>query len=710
MRPPRPTGGLLLLGLLLAPARASAQDYAPRWDRLERLAAAVEADSIPKQQIEGEARRAVIWAAQRTVRGREARTVARLAIAAGAPFAPPDSLMPLGERFWRAGATRALRSALAADSGDVEAALMLERLFPYPAPWIEPERELAHLCALAARHVALPPELVVAWVGMELERGHPDTAARALDRLGPGDLPDAQRWHLSAQVEFALDDPRAAASYYRGAAKIIDAAGAAPYRRDVAWIADSTELASWDSMRTAGGDAAVWLRRFWQRRDLADLRPPGSRLAEHFARYRTALKDYRWDLEASLAIGVPSVPGAGEEFNKSDADIRFPVSGEFKGSPLSMDYRYRPLSGILDDRGLAVMRHGMPTDVADMPGMTGMYQTLWRYDTPTGPLMLSFSRPGGPGSADPKFGMVARNRPFGDLATACVVDPSLCVLAGVVVAGGRTTAPAERARLGYTQMREIAERTDDHARRFETRLESYAQAYGIPGEGVLLVVAARAEQLPAGRLRSEAIVADPDDGRFAFHGDTTWQGSTSAGPDGYVGAWQLLPVPPGRWQVGVVLSDGAGQRGNGTTVRGVPVADPDRSALQLGDLILGREESGIAWRRFGEQVPLNPTGAWRREEAAVLTLEVVGAVRGDSYGVAIAVRRLDDPADRTRLRIEESLTAERDRFLVQRRIALQQLEPGDYLVEVTITPADGGAAVVRMRALPVRDGVVSPES
>ncbi|MCA9723163.1 MAG: hypothetical protein KC489_12330, partial [Gemmatimonadetes bacterium] len=68
--------GLLLLGLLLAPPRASAQDYAPRWDRLERLAAAVEADSIPKQQIEGEARRAVIWAAQRTVRGREARTVA----------------------------------------------------------------------------------------------------------------------------------------------------------------------------------------------------------------------------------------------------------------------------------------------------------------------------------------------------------------------------------------------------------------------------------------------------------------------------------------------------------------------------------------------------------------------------------------------------------------------------------------------------------
>jgi hypothetical protein len=695
----------LSLTFLLASAPLAAQDYSPDFARIEALVSQVEAgNAAAKPELERVGRGLYTWAAQRRVTGTTAHVVARVGLAAGAPFAHPDSAVTQREAFWRGGLVRALHNALAADSGDVIAAEMLERLEPYPHIWMEPERELAHLRALVVRHTELPTALGLAYVGLELERGDPERAGvmlLMLDREAVGLV----RWHhLDAQAHFARGQPYSASRYFEGAHRIRATAEAQVYRDDLEWIAEPEELAAFDSLVPGDSTHAVWLRKFWTRRDLEDARLPGTRLREHFERWRLALREYRWDLSGSHVEGKSSTPFMGFEYN--DGDTKFPKHrfGEFP--EIAYAARFLPLSRVLDDRGNAIMRHGAPNKEVILPGITSMGQTMLMWSKPASTLVMSFSRPAISWinrQPSQHWGMVARNMPVGDLLVGCQIDAGLCALAGTAESGGETDHQSERTRTRYTAMRELAESTEDNRERFARPLEAYVQSYGIAGGGVLVSYAIRARDLESGVARLRIVAGSLADGEIIAMTDTTRRWPPTDNPQAFVSGWTVVDAPPGTWRVGVVVSDSARQRGNGAAFDAVPViAGEACRSLCLSDPILGRESSGLRWNGLGRSIPLNPTGAWLQSEEGVLSAEVYGLVPGRNYRLSIELREGRDANARSRLVITETLGADAPMMFLQRNLSFANLGAGVYRLVMRITDAESGESVERERMVPVR--------
>jgi hypothetical protein len=693
----------LSLTFLLASAPLAAQDYSPDFARIAALVSQVESgDSAAKPELERTGRGLFTWAAQRRVTGTTAHLVARVGLVVGAPFAHPDSAVTQREVFWRSDLVRALHAALATDSGDMVAAELLERLEPYPHIWMEPERELAHLRALAARHTELPTALGLAYVGLELERGDPERAwvmLLMLDREAVGLV----RWHhLDAQAHFARGQPYSASRYFEGAHRIRATAEAQVYRDDLEWIAEPEELAAFDALVPGDSTHAVWLRKFWTRRDLEDARMPGTRLREHFARWRSALKEYRWDRMASHAAGIGSTPRMANIGFRGD--ILFPPPRVLEQAEAVYHNRLVSKSRVLDDRGALVMRHGAPFREVNMPGRAALAQAVLRWETDSGALVVSFSAPGGIGSED-RFGMVARNIPVGDLLTTCQLDSELCALAGLIEASGVESAKlqAERTRNRYQAMRDTAESSDANPERFSKPLEAYVQSYGIAGGGVLVSYAIRARDLESGVARLRIVAGSLADGEIIATTDTTRRWPPTDNPQAFVSGWTVVDAPPGTWRVGVVVSDSARQRGNGAAFDAVPaIAGATCTSLCLSDPILGRESSGLRWNRLGRSIPLNPTGAWLQSEEGVLSAEVYGLVPGRNYRLSIELREGRDANARSRLVITETLGADAPMMFLQRNLSFANLGAGVYRLVMRITDAESGESVERERMVPVR--------
>ena len=695
----------LPLTLLLASGPLAAQDYTLDLPRIEALVARVESgDGSAKPQLEREGRGFFTWAAQRRVSGDTAHLVARVGFAVASPLSDPDSAVPQREVFWRSGIVGALRNALAVDSGDVAAAEQLIKIAPYPHTWIQPDRELAHLRALFLRHGFLPTEVGIAYAGLELERGDPERAQlmlRLLDRDSVGQV----RWtHLEAQAHFAGAGGYGERRYFDGAMFIRDAADAAVYRQDLQWIAEPHELAEWDALVLGDSTHLVWLRKFWERRDLEDSRMPGTRLREHFARWRLALREYRWDREGLRLMGRASTPKMGLEYNEF-TDIKYPRS-EFMPSDIAHAGRYRPLSLVIDDLGAAIMRHGPPDQDAGLPGITaqGQRMVVWRKSGRA--LVMSFSRPAVSllvAQPSELWGLIARNMPVGDLLSGCRVDAELCVLAGLVDAEADTRMQSLRAQQRYDTMRRSAEATEDNAERFARPLEAYVQSYGIAGGGVLVSYAIRARDLEPTLARLRMVIGSLATGEIVAALDTVRRWPATNRPDAFVTGWTVVDAPVGTWRVGLVLSDSARQRGNGSAFENVPVIAGDAcTSLCLSDLILGREGSGLRWNRFGQGVPLNPTGAWLQSEEAVLSAELYGLVAGRSYRLSIELRDGNSADAPARLVVSENVGAEASMMLLRRTLSFVNLEPRTYRMIVRITDPETGASVERERMVPVR--------
>jgi hypothetical protein len=700
----------LPLTLLLASAPLAAQDYAPDLPRIEALTARVEAgETALRPQLERVGRPLLIWAAQRRVSGTTAHLVARIGFIFGPPFTSPDASVVLREKFWRGAIVSALKGALAADSGDVVAAERLEQLASYPHVWMAAEREFLHLRAIGRLHDTLPLSLALAWLGMELERGDPDTAATALRMITPQQVGEARWHHLAAQVAFARNDSSAPAHYTRGAQAIQSVEDAKAFRLDLGWIAEPHELVAWDSLPFDGTAHAAWLQRFWMRRDLEDLRTPGTRLREHFARWRLALREYRWDREGLRVAGWDAAPAMGLEYNGRPGlgDTRYPRSRYMGDAELYYAGRLRPLSVILDDRGAAVMRHGPPDEEVELPGITGQGQTMFAWHKPWGTMVMSFSRPGVAmvpfSQPNELWGMIARNMPVGDLKSGCAVDPELCVLAGLVEAGGDPEIQSTRTRNRYDEHRRVAEVTESNVERFAEPLEAYVQSYGIAGGGVLVSYAVRARDLEGGLARLRIVAGSLADGQIvaAIESDRRWRATSN--PDAFVAGWTMVDAPVGTWHLGVVLSDSARQRGSGSVFEQVPViAGTGCTTLCLSDPILGRESSGLRWNRLGRSIPLNPTGAWLRSEEGVLSAEVYGLVPGRTYALALELRNGTAPDAPARIAVAEHVVADATTMFLQRNLSFANLDPGTYRLVVRITDTETGASVERERRVPVR--------
>jgi hypothetical protein len=712
----------LLAGTLIACTRQlPAQSAGPGTDAL--LARAETGDAKARHDVE-----ALGWQFIKLVadQGRldpvTARTMARTMLVIEGPLAPIETPPTSQDRIWRSAAVNALEMALAQDSGDVWSAVQLERIAAYPYIWMRPDKELATLRALAARHPDLPAALLLTMSRLELEHGSADSAAAWLAMLPTAAISAAARGHLTAEIAFARGrDADGAAAYYNGASAISDSADAGWYTRDLAWISQPDELREWNDLPPVAREA--WLERFWNRRDFDDAQLPGTRLPEQFRRWRVALRNYRWEQDGSTARGIIIPRSDGVEYNHIDTlgggDIPFPKDSTV--SELTYLNRMRPLTQVLDDRGGLVLRHGEPAQRVKMPGITQLQEETLMWNTPAGPLIVSFSRMAtltrdGPVPSQ-RFGMVARNYPAGDLTANCSVDPRLCVLAAKWVAGARLLSTLDYGNLiahDFERMRTEAERTDGNPESFNDSLRAVVQAYGIPDLGALVVFAAPAKRLVrAGKERVEttgysarlrAIAGDSARGEFAGVVDTvrTWRLAAPAGDSTQLTGFLLVPTPPGNWSVAVVLSDLARTTGAGERIANVPVVAFDGTTLRLGDLILGSPTSGLSWTHDGDNIPLNPRNAWRPDEPAVLTYQVDGFVIGRAYETHIEIWATDGSPTGFKTSVEFTSPATSTRMSFQRELSLRELTQGDYRIVLRIRDTVSGTEVTRERRLAVR--------
>jgi hypothetical protein len=314
--------------------------------------------------------------------------------------------------------------------------------------------------------------------------------------------------------------------------------------------------------------------------------------------------------------------------------------------------------------------------------------------------------------------MIARNHPTGDLLTTCAVDARLCALAGLIEVNKRSqsaavqdlaTATAQR----YDGMRQFAEKADLNAETFRDSLGATVQAYGVMGGGVLVVVAIPLDRLQRAdsnqttdRLAANirVIIGNPTTGEIVTAVDTTrsWRSPANAPAGALVNSYLLVPAPVGSWSVSAVISDARKEFGTGVRFSAVPVAERGSGRVVIGDPVLGRTGGGLSWQRNGELIALNPTNAWRRDEAALLTYEVDGQVPGRSYETRYELWKTTGKARSPSNVITTKGVASAVTETVHREPSLKELDSGTYRLVVRVKDTVTGVESTRERMIPVR--------
>ncbi len=479
---------------------------------------------------------------------------------------------------------------------------------------------------------------------IEREAGSPDSALVAFDRYlaagGDSGIGMLER----ARTLFALgDEANGRDAYYTGAAHLTSDSARALYRSDISWVADSTELARFDSLP----DSAVtpWLHRFWARRDAADLRRPGARLAEHYRRYFYVLHHYR-------LTSPHRHYGAVEQFRSSQH--------------------------LVDDRGVVYMREGEP-DARERYNAIGIDPNVtWLYRRPGGNLLLTFVAIGGVqdyklvGSLADVFGMrgalalqagdtaafrralrlppdESPSRIASDLfSSRASLDPLYRRLSTATGVGLGNALAAERD-VGQRSAA-IATTTDGYPLEFPGGLDPIVRAYVVSGSGgaTLLVVFA----VPGTRLTPQAV-----DGRTVYPLEVRAAATPATGlpttldtlrlfatPSPLTGDQDLtgyveLPVSPGPQQAGVVLIDRTSGAGSVVRLDSVNVPPFGADSLTVSDVVLGDPHSTLRWRAGADTIPLSALGRYASADSLMLYYEIHGLPVGRAYRTKIAIKK-----------------------------------------------------------------------
>jgi GWxTD domain-containing protein len=534
------------------------------------------------------------------------------------------------------------------------------------------------------------PQVLLARGRVEREVGDGDSALAAFNGyLERG--PNRSLGQLEvARTLFLLGRFDGAAPYYEGAASD-DSMTVAGYRADLATIASDSVLNEFDHQR--GARRAAYLKRFWGERDRIELRTDGERLREHYRRLFYARKNFQ------LAS---------------------------KNRHYDIVERYRSGSADFDDRGVIYIRHGEPSSRATYaaPGLEP--NESWRYARPDGDLLFHFiaredvqdfklveslfdvlgfsdavrlqGQPTGADNAMAEQLMLSRER----------LSPIYQRLQGVGrVSTGRYQS--EERRVGQQSIA-LGTTSDSYELRFPQELKAHSEvlavgrdssgpevqiAYAIAGSSLEPVTVTRG-YLYSVRVR---FVATNEVGRVVSALDTTRHFVAPA------------PVPPNEHlvgRVGTTVTQGmlqyrlAIQQGEGAgvtlprdSVRVGPVTPP---SLSLSDLVLGSRSANLTWRRSpGDTVLLNPLRTYRRSEEMELYYELDG-LRPIPYTIELAVRKKGSGGGlfkkifggggaAIRLKFDEQATT--PSAITHRTLKLSRLKPGNYVLDLQVTDADG---------------------
>lgn len=423
-----------------------------------------------------------------------------------------------------------------------------------------------------------------------------------------------------ARTEYLLGRPREAGDHYYRAAAMADSGQAvAEFRSDVRWIATPQELEQFDSL--GAGEREVWLRDFWGRRDVADVRRPGERLAEHFRRYFYAR----------------------ERFRRVSRHRTFDI-----------EERYQSDQDELDDRGVIYIRHGDPDRVVDL-----LTNASWQYLDPERPLIFHFMVRRGAGDyrlVESLFGFQAAvGNTFINRGLAASRSHMHSVYRRLINAGSASIAnylATERA-LGREAI-EVGTTTDGYRVRFEEMIHPLVRLFVFARERqhfadiIVLFAIPGSDLVPMVRDDSAAIypleirvAASPADQRMVGFVDTsrTFIAPRVLGDGEYLTGLVSVPVESGTYVLRGVFRDLNG--GGGATFREDSVVVPTFELGRLGvsDLIIGLENAGLSWQSVGDTIWLNPTDRYPRHSELKLYYEVYGLPRGETYTVTLEVKK-----------------------------------------------------------------------
>lgn len=569
--------------------------------------------------------------------------------------------------------------ALAADPRFLPAAVALARIELTLLDTTRLKRARDVLRRTVAASFPAPPELLLAWGRVERAAGTLDSAETAFERY----LMTGGRRALGllelARTRLALGRPDGDGAYYEGAA-LEDPEAEAGYRADLALIAPDSILREFDGLH--GQSRAAYLNRFWTDRDHLELRREGERLREHYRRVVFARANFPLTISRRF-------------YGRFDA--------------------YRSGSTELDDRGVIYVRQGSPTQRLRPFVLGAMPNESWRYQRGDGDLLFHFSSGyDGYGGGDLyDYRLVesvfdlhgAEDAPRDQLILS---RQSLSPMYSRMLNWGQYGAANQQAQersIGATSIA-IGTTTDSYELTFAHRLPALADllaigrtgertrghlVFGIPAAG------GAPRSVPGGveyRVRVRVVALDRYNRAVATQDTaiTVWHHRTLNKDEFVVGRAEIA-LPPGHWSYRAAL-----QLGESTGVvlptDSVLVATSDPRVLSLSDIALGTPGRSVPWiNDLGDSVFMAPSKLFRRGLDVGLYYEVTGAVTGQQYRHHITVLRPSDRPDRSpqhplvSLSFDEAATGEVIRS--RRVVRMDQLKPGDYVVEVTVAGPDG---------------------
>jgi hypothetical protein len=569
--------------------------------------------------------------------------------------------------------------------------------------------------------VAVEPELAVWRSRIERLVGDPDSALAAIEQAARRHPDHAGILRSQAMLRFIYGRPDGLDPWYRGLARA-DGVVLARYRHDLAVAVPDSVLDRLGAM--SGAERVATMRRVWASQDADGLPTEPERLAEQYRRVAYVWSHYlRRSLRDSLRTAHATV----------------------LWDTLS--------SRALDARGVIMLRHGTPEvrssiggsdtpDVETTLGIVGMPRNeSWRYVGRDGhDLLFHFYVPDGATdfvaaesildllAATRQYNMFRRDssRPPGSDSTNVVEKTYGAELVSGVAQellrsrmgtsplyarmlnegkGGADSLQARERQTGRAALAAPAQYT----LRFELPLDAAIDILNVGSDrrGPLVQIAFA---VPGGRLsprpvatgaayllRMRVAVLDST-GSLLMQVDTT-RGFLTAQPlrPGEFLLGQLpLHLAAGTYRIRATLeSDQRGTLSRSTTVH---VVDPSRSTPTLSDLSLGARGVAILWGTPGADTAwADPRHRFARRTPMELYFEAGGMTDGTAYTVDLMIDRPRGSdggcvarGGKLTLRFDQVATTGANRF--QRAIALDRLEPGSYVLAVTVTTATGALA------------------
>jgi GWxTD domain-containing protein len=621
------------------------------------------------------------------------------------PIIGLENLRQVLRKDYLSKAARAFAKAAEADPAFADATVDLARTALTQR--IGPRLDLA-LSAVRAAAISPAgghPPVQLARGRVERAAGNSDSALAAFQAYlaaggdsGTGLLEQARTLYSAQQSAAGLR------AYYTGA-RASTASAAALYRSDLAWIATPAELAAFDALD--GGPArADWLAKFWEQRDVAEVRQPGERLAEHYRRWFYAERNF-------LLVS--------------------------RHRHYDITERYRSTQDELDDRGIIYVRHGAPDRRATYIASDSIEPNeTWLYHRPDGDLIFHFvARKGvqdfklvesladaltaGMGAA---LALQAHRglspAASGLFASRAELSPLYVRLADPMGSANLRGALAAERKIGQRSI-EVGTTSDSYPRRFASPLDATVSRFvvGDPrGDGaelhvVFAIPANRLAPVPDGHrvvypLSFRLYVTDRA-GVLAARLDTT---RVFAAPQplpggSYLTGQLVVPIAPGVFAYRLLTEQTDGAAGTLVTGDSVNVDTLGGRRIAVSDLVVGRIGSGLVWSAGSDTVFLNPLDRFPEGGTAELYYEVYGLRAGSVYHTAI---RLERRGGRSALGAISNLFGRRKRLPVllefdapsdgpvthaHRQIALGDVPRGAYQLTLRISDPATGITVNR---------------